>query len=122
MKTNKNTTESLVKAVVEGIREKKGRKITVMDMAQIEDAICDYMVIAEGNTPTQVDALEGSVWENVRKQVNDKPIHVHKGSGEWIALDYVTVIVHLFVPELRSYYNIEGLWADALQTHLPDEE
>lgn len=112
----------LVDAVVEGIREKKGRNITILDMRQIEDAICDYMVVADGNTPTQVEAIEDSIWEVVRKASDEKPLHVHKGSGEWIAMDYVTVIVHIFVPELRSYYNIEGLWADATQRRLPDEE
>ncbi|MDD7437610.1 MAG: ribosome silencing factor [Bacteroidales bacterium] len=122
MKTKNNTTTALVETIVEGIREKKGKRITIIDMGGIDDAICDYMVVAEGNTPTQVNALEDSVWDTVQKTLSDKPIHTHVGGGEWIAMDYVDVMVHLFVPELRKYYGLEQMWADAKQTSLPDED
>lgn len=122
MKTDKYTPKALVDSIVEGIEAKKGKHITVLDMQHIDDAFCDYMVIAEGNTPTQVDAIEGSIWDTVQQQLAEKPIHTHTGSGEWIAMDYVDVVVHIFVPELRHYYSIEQMWADAKQTTLPDVE
>lgn len=122
MKTKNSTTTALVETIVEGIREKKGKHITILDMGGIDDAFCDYMVVAEGNTPTQVNALEDSVWDTVQKKLGDKPIHTHIGGGEWIAMDYVDVIVHLFVPEQRKYYGLEQMWADAKQTSLPDED
>lgn len=117
-----NNTETLVSAIVDGIREKKGKNIAIIDMRQLDDAVCEYMVIGEGNTPIQVDAIEGSVWDVVQKQLNEKPVYEHKGSGEWIAMDYVDVMVHIFVPDLRGYYNIEGLWADAPIELLPNED
>ncbi len=120
MKTD--STKALVDTIVEGIREKKGKHITIIDMQSIDDAFCDYMLIAEGNTPTQVDAIEDSIWDTVNKRLGDKPIHTHVGSGEWVAMDYVDVMVHIFVPELRHYYGIEQIWADAKQSNLPDEE
>ncbi|MDN4753021.1 ribosome silencing factor [Porphyromonadaceae bacterium W3.11] len=123
MKTTvEDNTKMLVAAIVDGIREKKGKNISILDMRGVDDAICDYMVIGEGNTPIQVDAIEDSIWDIVHSRLNEKPIHEHKGVGEWIAMDYSDVIVHLFIPELRSYYNIEGLWSDADIQFLPDEE
>lgn len=122
MKTKDKVTKALVETIIEGIREKKGKHITVIDMGSIDDAICDYMVLAEGNSPTQVSALEDSVWDTVQKKLSDKPIHTHVGSGEWIAMDYVDVMVHLFVPEQRKHYGLEQMWADAKQTILPDED
>lgn len=122
MKTSKNEATTLVNTVVEGIQEKKGKRITVIDMTSVEDAFCDFMVVAEGNTPTQVSAIEDSVWDTVLKNVGEKPIHTHTGSGEWIAMDYVDVMVHILVPELRQYYGLEQMWADAKQTNVPDLE
>lgn len=122
MKTIDNVTTTLVDTVVDGIREKKGKRITIIDMKSVEDAFCDYMVVAEGNTPTQVGAIEDSVWDLVQKNMGEKPIHTHTGSGEWIAMDYVDVMVHILVPELRQYYGLEQMWADAKQTNLPDVE
>lgn len=121
MKQQTATTAVLTNSIIEGIREKKGKEIVVIDLSQIDDAICQAMVIAVGNTPTQVAALYDSVEEIVRLRTGEKPLRAHVGSGEWIALDYVDVMVHLFVPDLRTFYNLEQLWADATVTRVPDE-
>lgn len=113
-------TSPLVREVIEGVRDKKGRSVAVLDLRKLHERVCDYMVIAEGNTPTQVEALEGSVYDRVREELSERPLHTHKGSGEWIAMDYGDVMVHLFVPQLRQYYDLEGLWADAQITRVPD--
>lgn len=120
--TIEHNTNMLLSAIVDGIREKKGKKISILDMRSIDDAICDYMVIGEGNTSIQVEAIQDSVWNIVSQRMDDKPIYEHKGSGEWVAMDYSNIIVHIFIPELRGYYNIEGLWADAKIIHLSDED
>lgn len=123
MKTvEKNSVKPLLDAAIEGIRDKKGHRISVLDMSAIDDAICKYMIIAEGNTPTQVEALQESVRDKVRELTGEKPVHTHTGDGRWIALDYVDLIVHLFVPDLRQFYAIEQLWEDADQQVLPDED
>ena len=123
MNTNQSkSAETLVQNVIYGIREKKGKNITVLDLTEIEDAICKYMVIAQGNTPVQVGAMEDSVREVVRRETGESVFHSHTGSGEWVALDYIDVIVHLFVPHAREYYRLEQLWADAKRADYPDEE
>ena len=116
-----NENELLAKTLVEGLQEKKGKNIVMVDLTQFSGAICQYMIICEGNTPTQISALSDSAWDFARKNMNEKPISIDGKTGsEWIGMDYGTVIVHIFLPELRKYYNIETLWADSKVTHIPD--
>ena len=85
-------TEALVKTIVEGLQEKKGKNIVTVDLTQLSGSICQYMIICEGSTPTQVSALSDSAW----------------------------VLVHIFLPELREFYNLENLWSDAKVTQIAD--
>lgn len=115
--TEKN---ELVETIIEGIQEKKGKNISSIRLKGIAGTICDYFVICEGNTPTQVSALADSVEEMVRKKTNEKPIRIHgQQQAEWIAIDYGNVIVHIFVPDLRAFYNIDNLWDDAKTERIP---
>lgn len=115
-------TTALAKAIVEGIRNKKGRKIVLVDMGELESAPCRYFVIAEGTSNTQVAAIADEVEDYVRKGVGDKPIAiVGQDNAEWVAIDYVDVIVHIFQPQIREFYDIEHLWGDARITMFPDE-
>ncbi|MDH6534518.1 ribosome silencing factor [Parabacteroides sp. 52] len=114
-------TKELVKTVVAGLQEKKGKNIVIVDLTQFSGAISQYMVICEGNTPTQVSALSDSVWDFVRKEANEKPLSIDGSQGaEWIGMDYGTVLVHIFLPERRAFYNLDHLWADAQMTRIPD--
>ena len=107
-------TEILVSKIVEALQDKKGRNIVIMNLTEIQGAICRYFVICEGGSPTQVSALSDSVWDKVSDDLKEKPLGaVGMKEAQWIAMDYGTVIVHIFLPELRSYYNLENLWADA---------
>ena len=107
-------TEILVAKIVEALQDKKGRKIITMNLTGIQGSICQYFVICEGGSPTQVSALSDSVWDKVSDDLKEKPLGaVGMKESQWIAMDYGTVIVHIFLPELRSYYNLENLWADA---------
>jgi len=119
--TTHERTEALVHSIVEGLRAKKGHDITILDLHRLHDRPTDYMIIAESNSPTGISTLEESVREVVEEQAGERPIRVHKGSGEWIAMDYVDAMVHLFTPELRSFYHIEQMWEDADMTRLEDE-
>lgn len=110
----------LVQSVIEGIQEKKGKNISSIKLKGIPGAICDYFIICEGNTPTQVSALTDSIEETVQKNTSEKPIRVHgKQLAEWVAIDYGNVIVHIFLPHLREFYNIDTLWDDALTERIP---
>ena len=116
-----NQTEVLVKAIVEGLQEKKGKNIVTVDLTQLSGAICEYMVICEGNTPTQVSALSDSVWDFAHKNATEKPLSIDGNqSSQWIGMDYGTVLVHIFLPEQRQFYNIENLWADSKVTQIPN--
>ncbi|MBI3502817.1 MAG: ribosome silencing factor [Bacteroidetes bacterium] len=115
-KTNKKqtTASSLVRYAVKGIEEKKGNEIVCINLKKIPNNACDYFLICEGNSRTQVQAIAGSVEEFVEKNTGTRPWHVEgMENGEWVLLDYVDVAVHVFQPEARSHYNLENMWADA---------
>ena len=117
----KKDKDKLVEAIVAGLQEKKGRDIVVADLTEITDAVCRYFVICSGGSPQQVQALAHSVGETCRTQVDAKPLAVDGlRNAEWVAMDYADVIVHIFLPELREFYDLEHLWADAEITEVPD--
>lgn len=114
-------TKTLVQKITEGIQEKKGKNIVVADLTSIDDTICRYFVICQGNSPSQIAAIVDSVKEYVREETSAKP-HAIDGlrNAQWVAMDYSDVMVHVFLPEVRDYYNLEHLWADAKLTTIPD--
>jgi len=107
-------TTKLVESIIAGIQEKKGRDIVVADLTGIEGAICGYFVICTGNSPTQVDAITDAVEEQARLQAGEKPVRiVGRENSQWVAMDYTDVLVHVFLPDVRAYYDLEHLWEDA---------
>ena len=114
-------TKTLVDSIVEGIQEKKGRRIRVADLDGVGDTICRYLVICEGNTPTQVAAICDSVEYMAHKRAGEKPVRIAgQNNSIWIAMDYADVMVHIFMPEAREFYDIDHLWDDAEVTEIPD--
>ncbi|MEY4110257.1 MAG: ribosome silencing factor [Bacteroidota bacterium] len=106
--------EILADAAIEGIREKKGVDITILDLRGLTHAVCDFFIICTGNSSTQVSAIADSVEDMVRKKTGESPWHVEgNANAEWILIDFVNVVVHVFQPQARSFYGIEKLWADA---------
>ena len=115
------TGKELVYAVVKGIQEKKGGRIVVADFTKMEGAIAQYFVICQGNSPTQVEALAESVSDTVRQQLGEKPVGVvGLETDQWVAIDFVEVMVHIFLPEPRAFYDLEHLWEDAPLTEIAD--
>jgi ribosome-associated protein len=104
----------LKEAIVRGIADKKGKNIVCLNMSKVSATVCDYFVICEGDSSIQVDTIARSVEGEVEKTTGEKVFH-HEGyeNKEWILLDYVDVVVHIFQPQVRSFYNLEALWADA---------
>ncbi len=108
------TPQHILDAVVESIQEKKGENITVLDLRSIDNAITSFFVICDGTSNVHVDSIADSVEELVRKNISEKPFHVEgRDNAEWILLDYLDVIVHVFQKSTRELYKIEELWADA---------
>ncbi len=111
--------EQLVKTITKGIQEKKGSDITIADLSGIEGSICKYFVICQGNSTSQVEAITDSVEELARIEAGEKPVHVvGLTNAQWVAMDYVDVMVHIFLPEVREFYKLESLWEDAKFTNI----
>jgi len=107
-------TKVLVETITKGIQEKKGNNIVIVDLSGIESSICRYFVICEGGSPTQVGAITDSVRDVVREQLGEKPAHVvGEENAQWVAMDYGDAMVHVFLPDVREYYDLEHLWDDA---------
>lgn len=121
-KTNHVSAEILSKYIVKGIQEKKGSNIVILDLKHIGNAIADFFVICSGTSDTQVDAISNSIEKEVQIAANEKPWH-REGfeNKEWILLDYVNVVVHVFRNNVRSFYGLEELWGDAVITRVEDQ-
>ena len=92
-------------------------------MNGVEGAICRYFIICQGNSPMQVEAIAESVEDTTRDKMGEKPVKVvGLTNAQWVAMDYTDVIVHIFLPDTRAYYNLEGLWEDARLTAIPDPD
>jgi ribosome-associated protein len=104
----------LAEAAVKGLSDKKGKRITWLDLRAISGAVSEHFIICEGTSSTQIEALARSVEEVVQQETGQKPWHSEgKQNAQWILIDYVSVVVHIFQSEVREFYNLEGLWADA---------
>lgn len=113
-KSNEFTAEQIRDFVVRGMQEKKAQDIVVMDLRKVRNAICDYFVLCSGNSDTQIDAISTSVEEEVHKASKQDPWHKEgKMNREWILMDYVDVVVHVFKKDRRAFYDLEQLWGDA---------
>ena len=107
-------TLDLVNLVKKGIEEKKGEEIVTLDIYKINPSICDYFVICHANSNTQVSAIADEVQKMVKDGIGENPFHVEgKSNAEWVLIDFVSVVVHIFQKEFRSFYDLEHLWADA---------
>ncbi|HBK83103.1 MAG TPA: ribosome silencing factor [Flavobacterium sp.] len=114
MTKKKITNDDLISQIIKGIEEVKGDDIDILDLRKIDNTVCDYFIICNGNSNTQVNAIVNSIQKVVSKELKDKPWHVEGAeNGEWVLMDYVNVVVHVFQKHIREYYNIESLWGDA---------
>jgi ribosome-associated protein len=117
MTTKKVNIDELIAEIIRGIEDVKGEDIQLLDLREIENTVCDYFIICSGNSNTQVKAISGSVQKVVSKSLKDKPWHVEgEVNAEWVLMDYVNVVVHIFQRQVREFYDIESLWGDATIT------
>ena len=100
--------------IVEGLKDGKAKDVVCIDMRKVNGSICDYFIIAHGDSATHIDGINRSVYKRCVKKIKKKPWKEEgKGNSEWILMDYVNVVAHIFYKETRSIYNIEDLWGDA---------
>lgn len=112
----KNTDEpdELISLVIKGMEDIKGENINLLDLRNIDNTVCDYFVICDGNSNTQVNAIVNSIQRVVSKAIQEKPYKIEGiENSKWVLIDYVNVVVHIFQKQTREYYDIEDLWGDA---------
>ena len=114
--------EELRNLVVKGMLEKKAQDVVVMDLRGVKNAITDFFVICSVCSDTQIDAIATSIEEEVYKACHIDPWHKEgKLNREWILLDYVDVVAHVFKKDRRAFYDLEQLWGDAEIQYIDEE-
>lgn len=118
---NTENINRLVSTAVEAIQDKKGKGIVILNMEDIDSAPASKFIICQGRSTSQVAAIADSVREELREQAGVKPYN-YDGyrNSQWIVIDYGEVFVHVFLPEYREFYNLEGLWGDADTVRIED--
>ena len=117
MQKHKASADELISLIVSGIEDVKGVDINLLDLREIENTVCDYFIICNGTSNTHVNAIVSAIQKTVSKTIKDKPWHVEGlENAEWVLMDYVNVVVHVFQKHIREFYDIEGLWGDAKVT------
>lgn len=114
LKKRKDDPRLMQDIAVQGIIEKKGQEIVCLDLRNVKTSVADYFVICHADSSTQVRAIADSVEEEIYKAFREDPWHKEGfENSEWIILDYVTIVVHIFQREKRYFYGVEELWGDA---------
>lgn len=115
--------DKLIRTIVNAIEDKKGRDIVSLDLTGFDGAITSHFVVCNADSTTQVAAIADGIEEKVLEELGEKPWRVEgQQNAFWIAMDYVDVVVHIFQTELRGFYKLEELWADAPMTRYEYEE
>jgi len=117
-KPNSNE-DALISNIVLGIDNVKGIDVSLLDLRDIENTVCSYFVVCTGTSNTHVNAIVSAIKKTVSKELKEKPFHTEgNDNAEWVLIDYVNVVVHVFQKQTRDYYNIEELWGDAKTTKI----
>lgn len=112
-RTQHAPTKELARQAVDALLDKKAHDLTVMSMHEVS-GVADIFVLATGDSDLQIKALADGVVERIRERHDERPWHVEGYEGrQWVLLDYVDLVVHIFSPEKRSFYGLERLWGDA---------
>ena len=114
MPKKKSEAEKLAGTIIKAIADKKGRKILTLDLRSIDTAVTDFFVICHGASRPQIEAIAEGITDTVHQKYGYKPWHKEGfENAEWILLDYIDVVVHIFKEDKRDFYQLEKLWADA---------
>ncbi len=114
-------SEKLSQVIVKGMQEKKASDIVVLDLRKVKNAVADFFIICSGNSDKQLDAIADSIDEEVYKTMKENPWHKEgKNNQEWMLLDYINVVAHVFRTDKRKFFALEKLWGDAEITEIED--
>lgn len=121
IKTKQNASDVLCHTIIEGMQERKAKDITILDLRNVQKAIADFFIVCTGTSDTHVDAIRLSIEGYTYKNAGESPWHTEGlQTREWVILDYVNVVAHVFQAEKREFYGLEELWGDADVKHLPN--
>ena len=119
MAKKKSNADELISKIISGVEDVKGIDISLLDLRDIENTVCNYFIVCSGSSNTHVNAIVSSVQKTVSKELREKPLHTEGlENSEWVLIDYVNIVVHVFQKHIREYYNIEELWGDAKTTQI----
>ncbi len=119
MAKKKSNADELISKIISGVEDVKGIDISLLDLRDIENTVCSYFIVCSGSSNTHVNAIVSSVLKTVSKGLREKPFHTEGlENSEWVLIDYVNIVVHVFQKPIREYYNIEELWGDAKTTQI----
>ncbi len=112
--TRINRNSKLFKTIVQAVQEKKAEAIVSLDLRKIPEAVADFFIICEATSTTQVKAIADNVEQKVKELCLELPYR-HEGThaAQWVLVDYVNIVVHIFQPETRKFYRLEEMWSDA---------
>ncbi len=112
--TSTKNVELLHDAIIEAIRDRKANNIVSLNLSNIEDSVADYFIICSGDVNTHIKSIADNAEEDVRKKIGEKPWHAEGFENlEWVIVDYVNVVLHIFKKDIRDFYRLEDLWSDA---------
>jgi len=120
-KRKTSSAEKLTKAIVSGMQEKKAQDIIIMDLRHVKNAVADFFVICSGTSDKQLAAIADSVEEEVSKEMEENPWHREgRQNKEWMLIDYINVVAHIFRKDKRNFFALEKLWGDAEITEVAE--
>jgi ribosome-associated protein len=111
--TRLNRNSKLLKVIINAIQDKKGENVISLDLRKIPEAVADFFIVCEASSTVQVKAIADWVEVQVKKECGEPP-YKHEGhtAAQWILVDYVNVVVHVFLSETRKFYKLEEMWGD----------
>lgn len=110
-----NVDSGLLATAIKAVGDKKGANIVSIDLKSIDEAVADYFILCEVNSPIQMQAICNHVEREILENFGEKPYHTQQGEG-WTLIDYVDIVIHIFKEEERKFYDLEGLWMDGKLT------
>ena len=113
-KKTKSESMDLKNSIIEGVLDGKAKNIVCLDLRNIIGSVSDFFIICQGDSATHIDGINRAIYKKCISDHNEKPWHEEgKGNSDWVLLDYVNVVAHIFHNDAREHYDLEGLWADA---------
>ena len=113
--------EKINELIIDSIQDIKGKNILQLDLRGLSGAPADFFIVCEADSSVQVNAIAGNVYKRMKKEANTLPLSYEgRDKSKWLLVDYFNTVVHVFHPELREFYDLEGLWNDAKITSFED--